>query len=64
MSGPGAQRLVPLAGRTEGTDQEPRRLARARTVNDTDDVAFFWTREAEAALDMNALRRADPADLN
>ena len=35
-----------------------------RTVDNTDDVAFFWTREAEAALDMNALRRADPADLN
>jgi hypothetical protein len=25
-----------------------------RTVNDTDDVAYFWTREAETALDMNA----------
>jgi len=35
-----------------------------RTVNDTDDVAYFWTREAEGALDMQALQRADPADLN
>ena len=24
----------------------------ARTVNDTDDVAFFWTREAAGALDV------------
>ena len=30
----------------------------ARTVNDTDDVAFFWTREAETALDMNALNQS------
>jgi hypothetical protein len=36
----------------------------ARTVTDTDHVAFFWTREAETALEMNALRRDDPADLN
>jgi hypothetical protein len=35
-----------------------------RTVDNTDDVAFFWTRQAEGALDMNALRRTDPADLN
>jgi hypothetical protein len=33
-------------------------------VNDTDDVAYFWTREAEGALDMQALQRTDPADLN
>ena len=26
-----------------------------RTVNDSDDVAYFWTREAETALDLNAL---------
>jgi hypothetical protein len=35
-----------------------------RTVNDTDDIAYFWTREAEGALDIQALRRDDPADLN
>jgi hypothetical protein len=35
-----------------------------RTVDNTDDVAFFWTSQAEAALDMNALRRTDPADMN
>ena len=35
-----------------------------RTVDNTDDVAFFWTREAEGALDMNALRRDDPVDMN
>jgi hypothetical protein len=35
-----------------------------RTVTDTDDVAYFWTREAEGTLDMNALRRDEPADLN
>jgi hypothetical protein len=34
-----------------------------RTVNDTDDVACFWTREAETALDLQALRRDDTADL-
>jgi hypothetical protein len=26
-----------------------------RPVNDSDDVAFFWTAEAETALDLNAL---------
>jgi hypothetical protein len=36
----------------------------ARPVVDTDDVAYFWTQEAEGALDMNALRRDTPADLN
>jgi hypothetical protein len=35
-----------------------------RTVDDTGDTAWFWTRKAEAALDMNALRRDNPADLN
>ena len=35
-----------------------------RTVDNTDDVAFFWTPQAEGALDMNALRRDTPADLN
>jgi hypothetical protein len=36
----------------------------ARAVNDTDDVAFFWTPRAEGALDMDALRRDDDADMN
>ena len=35
-----------------------------RYVDATGDWCWFWTREAEAALDMNALRRNDPADLN
>jgi hypothetical protein len=35
-----------------------------RTVDNTDDVAHFWTAEAGAALDLNALRRDDPADRN
>jgi hypothetical protein len=35
-----------------------------RAVDNTDDVAFFWTRQAETVLDMNALRRTDPADMN
>jgi hypothetical protein len=35
-----------------------------RTVDDTGDVAWFWTSQAEAALDVNALRRTDPADMN
>jgi hypothetical protein len=35
-----------------------------RTVDDTGDTAWFWTRKAEAALDMNALRRTNPADMN
>jgi hypothetical protein len=34
------------------------------TVDATGDTAWFWTRQAETALDMNALRRDDPADLN
>ena len=29
-----------------------------RTVADTDDVAFFWTREAEMALDIHALNQS------
>jgi hypothetical protein len=35
-----------------------------RTVDANGDTAWFWTQEAEAALDMNALRRTDPADMN
>jgi hypothetical protein len=35
-----------------------------RTVDVTGDTCWFWTAEAEAALDMNGLRRDDPADLN
>jgi hypothetical protein len=35
-----------------------------RTVDATGDVCWFWTREAEMALDMNGLGRADDADLN
>jgi hypothetical protein len=35
-----------------------------RTVDATGDTFWFWTSQAEAALDMNALRRTDPADLN
>ena len=35
-----------------------------RTVDATGDVCWFWTRQAETALDMNALRRDDQADLN
>jgi hypothetical protein len=35
-----------------------------RTVDATGDTAWFWTREAEMALDLNGLRRDDDADLN
>jgi hypothetical protein len=35
-----------------------------RTVEANGDTAWFWTPQAETALDMNALRRDDPADLN
>ena len=35
-----------------------------RTVDAHGDAAWFWTREAEMALDVNALRRDDQADLN
>jgi hypothetical protein len=35
-----------------------------RTVDATGDTCWFWTEEAEAALDLNALRRTEPADLN
>ena len=35
-----------------------------RTVDATGDTCWFWTRQAETALDVNALRRNDPADLN
>ena len=33
-------------------------------VDANGDTAYFWTREAEGALDMNALRHTDPADMN
>jgi hypothetical protein len=39
-------------------------LLQRRTVAATGDTCWFWTREAGAALDMNALRRDDPADRN
>jgi hypothetical protein len=35
-----------------------------RTVDANGDTAWFWTRQAEAALDMHGLRRDDPADRN
>jgi hypothetical protein len=35
-----------------------------RTVDATGDTCWFWTPQAETALDMSALRRDDPADLN
>jgi hypothetical protein len=35
-----------------------------RYVDATGDWSWFWTPQAESALDMNALRRDDPADLN
>ena len=35
-----------------------------RTVDANGDTAWFWTSQAEGPLDMNALRRTDPADLN
>ena len=35
-----------------------------RTVDATGEVCWFWTQEAEAALNMKGLRRDDPADLN
>jgi hypothetical protein len=35
-----------------------------RTVDANGDTAWFWTLQAEGALDMNALHRTDPADLN
>jgi hypothetical protein len=28
------------------------------------ELSWWWTREAETALDLSALRRSDPADLN
>ena len=31
---------------------------------DNGDTAWTWTPQAETALDVNALRRDDPADLN
>jgi hypothetical protein len=34
------------------------------TVDATGDACWFWTSQAETALDMNALRRDQPADLN
>jgi hypothetical protein len=35
-----------------------------RTVDANGDTCWFWTRQAETALDMNALVRTDPADMN
>ena len=35
-----------------------------RTVDANGDTCWFWTSQAETVLDMNALRRDDPADLN
>jgi hypothetical protein len=35
-----------------------------RTVDANGDTCWFWTSQAEAALDMNALRRTGPADKN
>ena len=35
-----------------------------RTLDANGDTAWFWTRQAETALDMKALRRDTPADLN
>ncbi len=35
-----------------------------RTVAATGDTCWFWTSQAEGALDMNALLRDDLADLN
>jgi hypothetical protein len=35
-----------------------------RTVDANGDTAWFWTSQAETALDMNALVRTDPADMN
>ena len=35
-----------------------------RTVDEHGDVAFFWTPQAEGALDLNALRRDDKVDMN
>ena len=35
-----------------------------RTVDANGDTAWFWTQAAETALDMNALRRDTPADMN
>ena len=35
-----------------------------RTVDANGDTAWFWTAGAEMALDVNALRRDNQADLN
>ena len=35
-----------------------------RTVDANGDTAWFWTQAAETALDMNALHRDDPVDMN
>jgi len=35
-----------------------------RRMLDNGDASWWWTPEAETALDMQALRRDDPADLN
>ena len=35
-----------------------------RRTLDNGDASWWWTPQAETALDVNALRRDDPADLN
>ena len=35
-----------------------------RTVDATGDTCWFWTREAETALDIQAPQRDDPVDMN
>jgi hypothetical protein len=35
-----------------------------RYVDATGDWSWHWTQQAETALDMNALSRTDPADMN
>ena len=50
-------------------EQEAQELADAgwlerRTVDATGDTCWFWTAQAESALDMNALQRTDQADMN
>ena len=35
-----------------------------RTVDANGDTCWFWTQAAETALDMQALRRTEPADMN
>lgn len=53
----------------EWAEPDAQRLCEARwlerrTVDATGDACWFWTSQAEAALDMNALNRNSPADMN